>query len=494
MIKGEKTEGLTDEILSSERIGHYMTLAYGLANLGIPDNPSWVWEQLRGNPWLAMAVYEDLEEKDAMVSSALETRKESVLSKSRRVLPASDKRQDVRVAQFIEETLEGYFDSSDGVHFGLDNVLFEALDAIGKGVAIGENIYGEAADRIFIKNIKFMPQHLFSFGEGLMASYSTAAYPVPQTGPLRLRPGIFGEGLSADTPLPPRKFFVHSYRPRQGNRWGSPLMRKAYWPSWFKRASVKQWLRLLEKGAGSVVARYPGGAGESEQMKALDAARAINEESSVALPDKFTVEVLEHVRTGMGSAYREMVDDFCNNEIARVILGQTLTSRGSEGGGSRALGEVHERVAGRKTEVDAKSLMLAVNTQLVWPLTLFNHGVMSRPPVWVIDYEPGADLDSMSKVLERLWRMRVPLKRDYVFNTFNLPEPGAADEVLPGPSAGEQSKPPDADDDDDKEGGGKFSEKKSRPGASSERSRTRPGSSRGRFERLAPSTMKHSGR
>jgi phage gp29-like protein len=188
-----------------------------------------------------------------------------------------------------------------------------------------------------------------------------------------------------------------------------------------------------------------------------------------------------------------MVDDFCNNEIARVILGQTLTSRGSEGGGSRALGEVHERVAGRKTEVDSKGLMLAVNTQLVWPLTLFNHGVIARPPTWVIDYEPGADLELMSKVLERLWKMRVPIKRDYVYNTFSMPAPGEADDVLPGPSTGEQAEPPD-DDDDDKEGGGKFSEKKTRPGASSERSRTRPGSSRARFERLVPSTMRPSGK
>jgi len=179
--------------------------------------------------------------------------------------------------------------------------------------------------------VKFKPQHLFSFGDGAMAAYSTSTYPYPQTGPLRLRPGIYVDGLSSENTSSGAKVFVHTFRPRHGNRWGMPLDRKVFWPSWFKRASVKQWLRFLEKGPGSVVARYNDAAGEDEQNKALAAAQAINEESAVALPKKFVTEILQHVRQSMGSAYSEMVDDFCNNEIARVILGQTLTSRGGEG-------------------------------------------------------------------------------------------------------------------------------------------------------------------
>lgn len=484
-MKTEDTDILTGEILSSERLGSFMGSVYGLSDAGIPDSPSWIWQQLRWNPYLAMAVYEDLEEKDAKIASDLDTRKENVLSKSRRVLPASSKRQDVRLATLIEETLETYMDVSDGVRFGFDNVLWEALDGIAKGVAVGEIIYGEASDRIFIKNVMFQPQHLFSFGDGTLAPYTT--YTRPQRGPLRLRPGIYGEGLSSETVLPARKFLVHTYRPRHGNRWGSPLLRKVFWPSWFKRASVKQWLRHLEKGSGSVVARYNDGAPPAEQQTALDAARAINDESAVAVPKKFLMEVMQHVRQSMGSAYSEMVDSFCNNEIARVIRGQTLTSRGSEGGGSRALGEVHERVEERKTEVDCKSLMLAINTQIVWPLTLFNAGPVARPPVWGINYEPGNDLNVMSEWMERLWKMHLPIPRAFVYNAYSVPEPGADEAVLDPPSSSEEQALPDSNS-----GGGKFSEKKSRPGASNDKSKTLPGLKMERFGRLRPSTMPRS--
>lgn len=488
-MDSKERDQLTGEILASERIGSYMSAAYGLGASSYPDNPSWIWEQLRWNPWVAQAIYDDIEEKDDMVSSSLDTRKEAVLSKSRRMLPASDKRQDVKLAAFIEETLESYFDSSDGIRLGLDAFLWEALDAVFKGVSIGEIIFAEASDRIFIKDVRFKPQHLFTFGEGMMAAYSTSTYPYPQTGPLRLRPGIFGEGLSSETPLPEKKFFVFSFRPRHGNRWGSPLGRKVFWPSWIKRANVRNWLRYGEKGAGSVVAKYPGGAGEKEQQTALDAARAIVEESAIAIPQKFEIELLEHVRGGgVGSVYRELADEFCNNGIARVILGQTLTSRGSEGGGSRALGEVHERVAERKTEVDAKALMLAVNMRFVWPLVLLNKGPVAQPPMWAIDYEAGADLDGLSRILQRLWQMHVPLSRSSIYETFQVSAPRDEEDTLPPPSEGQEDLTPSAG-----EGGG-FAEGKKKSPASSGRLSRQQSLKTARFQALRPSTMRRSAR
>lgn len=484
---------LTDEILSSERIGNYMSFAYGLPpGTALPDNPSWIWEQLRFNPWLAQAIYDDIEEKDDMVASCLDARKENVLSKSRHVRPSGSMRRDGKIADSVEETLEGYINPGTGERFGFDNVLWEALDFVGRGLTVGEIVWGAAGDRIYLQDVKFKPQHLFSFGEGMLAPYSTGIYPYPQTGPLRLRPGTMIEGWDFDKPLPEKKFFVHSFRPRYGNRWGSPLVRKVFWLSWFKRANVRNWLRYGEKGAGTVTTRYNDGAGAAEQQTALDAARAIFEESVVALPKKFQVEVLESVRTSMGSSFKEFADEFCNNGIARVIRGQTLTSRGSEGGGgSRALGQVHQQVEAVKTEVDAKNLMMAVNTKLVWPITIYNHGAVERPPVWFIDYEPRADQEQLVSTLYKLWQMYLPIPRAHVYNTFQIPTPDEGEEVLPPPPKDAAEPMPDDAGETDKEAGG-FAEKKTRPGASVPKRKTQPGLSRARFERLRPSMIQFS--
>lgn len=430
-----KSDIIFKEILSADSLtSSYSAFAYNLPGAALPADPSWVWEQLRWNPYLAMAVYEDIEEKDDMVASALESRKDSVLAKTRRVLPASEKRQDKKVAAFIEETLEGgYVKSKNGVLFGMDNLVFEALDAVGKGVAVGEIIFDQAGDRVYVKDVRFHPQGLFNFSAGGMAAYAANTYMQPQTGPLRLRPGLFGS-VSGEA-LPENKFFVHTYRPRHSNRWGTPLDRKVFWPSWFKREGVKQWLRSLEKGNGTVVAKYRDGAGADEQGVALEAARAANEESSIAIPEKFALEVLQHVRQSGGASHGELVDGFCNNGIARVILGQTLTSRGSEGGGSLALGNVHERVGQRKTEVDSKSLMAAFNMSLVRALVLLNFGPNVPPPLWAIDYEPGNDLTTTAEWLKSLHEMGAPISKNYVYNTFAGTRPEGDEDVLTGKGA-----------------------------------------------------------
>lgn len=413
---------LFTEILPSDQLGAYQGFNMALRTIS-QDNPTWIWDRLAFDPWTAMAVYWEMEEKDAAIASSLETRKNSVLSKDWNLIPASDKRQDRKVADFIEDCMENYFK-------GFDDFMFEALDAIGKGVSIGEIIYRPASDRIFIEKVNFKPQHLFSFGETAIAGFSTASIAYPQTGPLQLRVGVSITDFPLGGVLPEEKFFVFSFRPRYGNRWGSPVNRKAFWPSWIKRNSIKQWLRYQEKGSGVVIAKYPGSAGVKEQNDALAAAAAVQEETAVAVPDKFVLEVHEMVRN-IGSSHKELVDDFCNAEISRVYLGQTLTSRGSDGGGSRALGEVHERKEDKIVESDCKLLMAAINEQIVRPLVLLNFGPSAKCPDFILDYEPKEDLDSKAKRYGTIRKeIGLELSKKQVRDDLQLEEPSGDDDLL----------------------------------------------------------------
>jgi SPP1 gp7 family putative phage head morphogenesis protein len=425
-------EPIFREILDSDTIYGYSSFAYNTADLNMA-NPTEVWTQMMWDPWLAMTVYQDMEEKDDCIASSLDTRKDGVLALSRRVLPAGKTRQDIKIAEFVEETLEGRFTRNGDRYSGMNQILYELLDAVGKGVSIGEIIFGDGRDHVYIEDVKFKPQHLFSFADGPMAALSTPSYLGLQTGPLRLRYPYLFKDLPADGLLPQGKFIVGTYRPRYSNRWGSPQDRKVFWPSWFKRASMKQWLRYLEKGSGSVVSRYNDGAGTDERKKALDAARAVNEESAVAIPTKFHIEVLEHVRQSMGNAFEGMVDGVCNNSIMRVILGQTLTSRGSEGGGSQALGNVHNEVRSEKKEADAKFLMGVVNRSMVAPIVLFKFGPYARLPLWTIDYDQKRDLSADSIIHQRLRGIGLPMAKSFFYTNYQIPEPGDGEELLEAP-------------------------------------------------------------
>jgi phage gp29-like protein len=230
--------------------------------------------------------------------------------------------------------------------------------------------------------------------------------------------------------LPEDKFFIFSFRPKHNNRWGDPTDRKAFWPSWIKRSSIKQWLRYQEKGSGVVIARYNDGAGEKEMQDASAAAGAVQEESAVAIPKKFILEVQEMVRN-IGSSHKELVDDFCNAEISRIYLGQTLTSRGSDGGGSRALGEVHERKEDKIGETDAKALMAVVNEQIIRPMVFWNYGPDALAPMWAIEVEPQEDLDSKAKRYGVIVKdIGLPISKKQVRDDLQLEEPADEDDEL----------------------------------------------------------------
>ena len=483
------------EILASDKLGGYQNWSGAVLSYLNTDDPGFLWEQLKWNPWLAMAIFEDMEDKDGTLFSCLEKRRDGVLSLPRYVKPASDKPEDVKIAEFVEDCLENYFGGTtatlneDAHESNFENFLSEALEAVGDGVTIGEIIFAEATDRIYIKEVKFKPQHLFSFGETGLATYSTPLMMYPQTGKLHLRTGVSVENFGLGAELPENKFFVFSYQPRKGNRWGSPLKRKCFWQAWLKKSGVKGWLRYIEKGSGTVVARYNDSADATEQQNAVGAATAVQEESAVAIPKKFLLEVHEMVRN-IGSSHKELVDDYCNAEISRIVVGQTLTGRGSDGGGSRALGQVHERVESKKIEKDAKGLMAVVNKRLVRPLVVYNFGPKAAMPEWILEYEPGEDLNTMAERYSLLrTEVGLPLSKKALYEAFQTPEPIDKDDTLdqpqpqpqpPQPMPAGKPMPPSKGQSAD------FSEKKTLESGNRSNLKTE------RLQRLRPSQMKFS--
>ena len=69
----------------------------------------------------------------------------------------------------------------------------------------------------------------------------------------------------------------------------------------------------------------PNGATEEEKETALRAARALRSESAVAMPEGFEIQILE--ASGKGTASYEEFLKYWDDAIAKIILGQTGTTR-----------------------------------------------------------------------------------------------------------------------------------------------------------------------
>jgi phage gp29-like protein len=403
-----KGEIVTNEILVSlQRTTLGLSTAFG----GMTD-PTSIWNAMISDDQRAYWYYRELEEKDEDVASSLEMLKLSVLSREHGVTPGDDSQDSLAASEFIKQQFTGIKN--------FQQKLDAILDAAAYGVTISELMFDVSMGQAALLDIKDCPQELFCFNPR----------PYAQIGPLRFMRTLFD--VMGGEIVPENKFLVMSYRPRNRNRRGRPLLRSVFWPSWFKRQCIRFWLRFGEKGPGTAVVKYAQGATDEEKQKALEAAESIVEKIACAVPENFSMveQLLTAARSQNPDVYKQLVE---RNEtaITRRILGQTLTSRGSDqGSGSRALGQVHQDQQHMKTRELALSLEDAINDQVIRPLVLWNFGPNCPMPKWTIEKDSEQDLDQRSQIDVRLQQMGAPITKAYVQETYGLPEPQASDEVL----------------------------------------------------------------
>jgi len=392
------------------------------------QNPSTIYRALVDGSSSIFPYLREVEEKDSAVSSALDTRRILAMSREAKVQGADpDNGEAVRFA----DEAAAFLNSIPNFR----NSLRELLEAPAYGFKALEILWSIADGRVGIEKLVGRPQELFSFG----------ARTEPQTGELRLANFPGGEGV----PVPPAKFLVSTYQERDADRRGRPLLRRLFWPSWFKRNALRLDLQFLEKPAGTVAVKYPAGASPEEQKLALDAARAIVDEVAVAVPETFSVleGVLTSSRTRDGADYRTLIDYF-DAEMTRMILGQTLATRGTEQQrGSQALGEVHQSLLFEYIRHDLLDLEAIINEQLLKPWLLWTFGPRALDaafrPRWTTDSEPPKDAAAALDILAKARGMGAEVPTLEVYERGQIRQPEAGEAVLPPPALSAAMLPPE---------------------------------------------------
>ncbi len=343
-------------------------------------------------------LYEELE-RDWQVAAMLQTRNLALQACEWQVEPATDKRADKKIAEFVEEVLkESNFDRLSG----------DLSHAILCGYKPVEIMWDASEGEVWVREFRGRRPSRFVFD---------------QEGALRLlTPTSMFDGES----VPDRKFCTWSFGGHDWNPYGRGLGYHCYWPVWFKKHGVKFWVVYCEKfGAPTPIGKYPPGTGEGDKTTLLNAIKAIQQQTGIRIPDTMAIEYLEASRTGQGT-YQDLCD-YMDRAIAKVFLGQTLTSdSGTQGSGSYALGKVHDEVRGDILKADADSMCESINRTVVRWLVDYNFPMDHRdlyPKVWrrtepEEDLKPLAERDKILLVDMGLAK-RVP--ETYIEETYNIP-------------------------------------------------------------------------
>ena len=357
-----------------------------------------------GDLALQAELFEEMEERDALLFSLLQTRKLAVVGLDWRLEPAEEGREARRVLRAVEEVWW---------NLPLEDLMLDLLSALAQGVSVvavswewdgllwrpqafrwvhpGSLVYREAEDRF------------------LLAS--------------RERP----EG----EPFPYGGAIEHRYKARSGLPTRAGLLRSVAWLYLFKHYALKDWMIFAEVyGQPYRIGRYDPAAGEEERRRLEEAVRALGADAAGVISKDTEIEILEAAK-GQGPDVYERLIRLCNREMAQAVLGQTLTS--SEGdGGSYALAKVHERVRIDLLRADARALAKTLREGLLKPFVAFNFGpeLLDLAPFVVPEVEEEKDLESRARVLQTLLGMGLSIPEAWLREEFGVPAPDPQGPVL----------------------------------------------------------------
>jgi hypothetical protein len=276
--------------------------------------------ELRGK--LGLEKYDRMRRSDAQVRTTLRLIKSPILSARWFIEPASEKRQDQKIAEFIWDNLTKWMSIS------WENVIRESLLMLDFGFYIWEKVFtfrqvpGFNSPRLIWQ--KFAPRHPLD-----MREWSLDANGGPN--------GVwmYGPNGTDDYYLPINKIAIMTFEGEAGDLEGFSLLRTAYKHWYFKENLYK--IDAIQKerhGMGVPLIKLPPGFTQKDRNLANELGRNLrtNEKAHVVLPPNWDIMFLKlegHPVDALASAEhhdlllaRNVLGQFININVGNVTQGE----------------------------------------------------------------------------------------------------------------------------------------------------------------------------
>jgi phage gp29-like protein len=350
----------------------------------------------QGNIYRQMELFEEMEEKDTHLTAILQTRKMAVLSKDYEVMPFSKTPEDEEIAARVGEIV--YAIPS------LEEALLDLLDAIGKGFALSE-IFWEVTDgQARVSELRWIPQKKVVFGEDW-------------------KPRLMTSEANWQGVTPPLwKVIYHRYKARSGHANRSGVLRVVGWMYLLKNFALKDWAAFNEVfGMPLRLGKYDATSSPADREALVQAIRNLGSDAAGVISKATEIEFVEATSRSGGVNPYQLMAEFCNREMSKAVLGQTLTTDTAGSTGTFAAATVHGQVRRDLVEADAQALSATLREQLLRPLVGFNFGWDKPVPWFRFRFEEEEDLKALSEVFRNLAAMGFPLDMEHVAERFGIP-------------------------------------------------------------------------
>ncbi len=360
-------------------------------------------------------LFEEMEEKDTHLFSILQTRKLAVAGLDFEITPNSEDAKDKKVAEFVSDAINGLPDFEDN--------LLDILDAVGKGYS-GLELHWDVRPQnpkseIRNPNFKNVVRHIEWVHPKRFTWYNT------------LTPRLLTEEKQCEgIELPPFKYLFHIHKMKSGHPTRQGVLRVVTWMYLFKNYSVKDWVAFAEVyGMPLRLGKYESTASKEDREALIKAIRSLGTDAAGVISKSTEIEFVEAVKNSGRDVY-DLLAGFCNAEMSKAVLGQTLTTQQGDSG-SYSLGQVHDKVRGDLLRADCELVAKSLRRDLIRPLVGFNFGWETLLPWFKFHYEEPEDLVSEATKVKTLTDAGVKtIPVSWVHEKFNIPVPVDGEETI----------------------------------------------------------------
>lgn len=208
------------------------------------------------------------------------------------------------------------------------------------------------------------------------------------------------------------------------------LARVLVWPYIFKHYALRDLAEFLEiYGIPMRLGTYPITASDEDKATLLRAVAEVGHNAAGIIPQGMVMD-FKSAASGSHEPFFGMTN-YMDSIIAKVVLGQTLTS-GEGQHGTQALGKVHNDVRMDIAESDARLIGQTLTAQLLRPLIALNLSVPAgaRLPSVVLDAGRDEDLAQYADTLPKLVAVGLPVGVDWALKKLRIPKPADGEAVL----------------------------------------------------------------
>lgn len=218
--------------------------------------------------------------------------------------------------------------------------------------------------------------------------------------------------------IPPMKIINVQHEASSVNPYGHSLLSKCYWPVTFKNGSIKFWVNFSEKyGMPLIFGQYQRGTAAGEAERLAQELSEMSEDAVIVAPSDISIQFREAVRSSSSQLFSELIK-FCNNEISKTILSQTLTTEIDIGSYSAA--QIHYKVRKEVILADIRLVECLFNTLLKHIVDLnFADGIYPKFKILVNESENTDRIDRDMKIAQS---GQIRFTKQYWKNTYGFDE------------------------------------------------------------------------